>query len=278
MEVNASAVDLAASSQPPVQFGFANLDATTGEVAHISYTVGPFGAAARDAQASTPKKSAAAQLARREALAAAAAAQKRQQLAELLAHFDADHSGALSYDQFVLFFRAMDSGAALTQAEFDELCASLEMAPAVGVTSLEAFFPESSDAEAVRKLHDTVLGVAAAAPDPFTALGSSGGAGAAGAAAGGRRDWRDQTGGVGRAELEPEPELDLRRGGPIVVQFEALDRAIAGGLALGKAVLICDPTERASQFLSYQSCELLDCKGLFVLDKLHKRPREVILT
>ena len=37
------------------------------------------------------------------------------------------------------------------------------------------------------------------------------------------------------------------------------------------------PQERASQYLAYQNADTVDCKGLFVLDKLHGRPREEIL-
>ena len=75
------------------------------------------------------------------------------------------------------------------------------------------------------------------------------------------------------AALSPAPSPSCSP----AASLSLLDRAIAAGLALGKAVLICDPTECASQFLSYQSCEMLDCKGLFVLDKLHKRPRDATL-
>lgn len=56
-----------------------------------------------------------------------------------------------------------------------------------------------------------------------------------------------------------------------------LDVAIAAGFAQGCAVLICDPSERASQFLACQPADTIDAKGLFVLDKLHVRPREEIL-
>lgn len=249
MEANASAVDASDPSRP-VEFGFANLDPTTGAVQHISYTVGPFGgergfhhtsersqvcvfltdcaaitAAARDAAAAAPQECAAAQLARCEALAAATAARKERQLVEILAHFDADRSGGLSYEQFVLFFQAMDSGATLTKAEFGELCESLEMAAAVGVTSLEAFFPESSDAEAVHKLHGRLLGVP---EDLFADLQPSGGAGAAAAAAvGGRRDWRAEAAGDGGAEPSPEPEL-LTSGEPIIIRSGHCSGAGAG--------------------------------------------------
>jgi hypothetical protein len=304
---NASAVDVADTAPAaPVSFAFANLDPATGAVQHISYTVGPYGRAAADAAAAAAPaataESAAAREARREELAAAAAAQKREMLSELLAHFDTNGSGALNFAQFLEFFKAMDSSAALTEAEFAELCESLDMPVATGVTDLAPFFPESDDVEAVRKLHGRVLGVPAA-DDPFAQLDSSADAVAAGAGGGRRRDWRENStaaarsaargGGPGQVP-EPEPELQLALGRPNVIQFEELDRAIAaallpsraasqegggeGGCGGGRAVLICDPSGRASQFLSYQSCEMIDAKGLFILDKLHKRPREEILS
>jgi hypothetical protein len=41
--------------------------------------------------------------------------------------------------------------------------------------------------------------------------------------------------------------------------------------------VIVVPQERASQYLAYQTADTVDCKGLFVLDKLHGRPRAEIL-
>lgn len=280
--VNASAVNVADSTSKPVAYTFANLDPTTGAVQHISYTVGPFGRAAADSAAAASKaESAVAQAARREALAAAAAAQKQRMLSELLGHFDVNNSGALGYEQFVLFFKAMDSSAVLTEAEFGELCQSLDMSAATGITDLAPFFPEHGDVETVRKLHGRVIGLSVD-DDPFAQLESS--ASTAANRGGRRRDWRQKQAASGNGTemvLEPEPELDPGVNGhssPMVIDFEALDQAILRAQCQGKAVLICDPSERASQFLSYQSTETVDAKGLFVLDKLHKRPRHETLT
>ena len=278
LTVNASAVDAADSTSKPVAYAFANLDPTTGAVQHISYTVGPFGRAAADAAAAAaaPKaESAAAQDARREAHAAAAAAQKQSMLSELLDHFDVDSSGALGYQQFVLFFKSIDSSAVLIEAEFEELCQSLDMTAATGITDLAPFFPDSGDVETVRKLHARVLGLPIE-HDPFAQLEPSASTAASGG--GRKRDWRQK-----QVAPEPEPEMDLEPGigghsSPTLVEFEVLDQAILRAQRQGKAVLICDPSERASQFLSYQSTEVVDAKGLFVLDKLHKRPRHETLT
>lgn len=50
---------------------------------------------------------------------------------------------------------------------------------------------------------------------------------------------------------------------------------VKNGLEQGSAVLICDPSERAAGFLAYNAV-CFDCKGTFVLDKIHgKPPREI---
>ena len=51
-----------------------------------------------------------------------------------------------------------------------------------------------------------------------------------------------------------------------VIEFCALDLAIAAGFAQGCAVLICDPSERASQFLSYQSVRTFTGKVVFAVN------------
>lgn len=54
-----------------------------------------------------------------------------------------------------------------------------------------------------------------------------------------------------------------------------LNEAINGAFSEGKAVLICDPTEKSSSFLQYNA-NVMDCKGIFVLDKIHgKSPEEI---
>lgn len=55
----------------------------------------------------------------------------------------------------------------------------------------------------------------------------------------------------------------------------ALNDAINASFAEGKAVLICDPTGKSSSFLQY-NCTVMDCKGIFVLDKIHGVPPEEI--
>jgi hypothetical protein len=63
--------------------------------------------------------------------------------------------------------------------------------------------------------------------------------------------------------------------GPTEIPFAGLNDAIAGAFAEGKAVLICDPTEKTSSFLQYNA-SVMDCKGIFVLDKIHgKSPEEI---
>ena len=47
-----------------------------------------------------------------------------------------------------------------------------------------------------------------------------------------------------------------------------LNAAISSAFGEGKAVLICDPTEKSSSFLQYNA-NVMDCKGIFVLDKIH---------
>ena len=51
------------------------------------------------------------------------------------------------------------------------------------------------------------------------------------------------------------------------IDFMALDAAVKSGVEQGRAVLICDPSERASGFLAYNALTL-DCKGTFVLNKI----------
>ena len=57
-------------------------------------------------------------------------------------------------------------------------------------------------------------------------------------------------------------------GGAEEVPFAGLNDAINASFAEGKAVLICDPTGKSSSFLQYNA-NVMDCKGLFVLDKIH---------
>ena len=61
-------------------------------------------------------------------------------------------------------------------------------------------------------------------------------------------------------------------GGAEEVPFAGLNDAINASFAQGKAVLICDPTGKSSSFLQYNAT-VMDCKGLFVLDKIHGKVR-----
>jgi hypothetical protein len=62
---------------------------------------------------------------------------------------------------------------------------------------------------------------------------------------------------------------------PTLIELASLEAAVKHGLEQGKAVLICDPTERAAGFLAYNAV-CVDCKGTFVLDHIHgKPPREI---
>ena len=64
-------------------------------------------------------------------------------------------------------------------------------------------------------------------------------------------------------------------GGAEEVPFAGLNDAINASFAQGKAVLICDPTGKSSSFLQYNA-NVMDCKGLFVLDKIHgKSPEDI---
>jgi hypothetical protein len=54
-----------------------------------------------------------------------------------------------------------------------------------------------------------------------------------------------------------------------------LNDAINASFAEGKAILICDPTGKASSFLTYNA-SVMDCKGIFVLDKIHGASPEEI--
>lgn len=52
------------------------------------------------------------------------------------------------------------------------------------------------------------------------------------------------------------------------IEFASLKAEIDGALGQGKAVIISDASGRSSSFLQY-NCSVMDCKGLFVLDKMH---------
>ena len=54
-----------------------------------------------------------------------------------------------------------------------------------------------------------------------------------------------------------------------------MNEAINTAFTEGKAVLICDPTEKSSSFLQYNA-NVMDCKGIFVLDKIHGATPEEI--
>jgi len=59
------------------------------------------------------------------------------------------------------------------------------------------------------------------------------------------------------------------------VPFAALSDAISAAFATGTAVLLCDPSGTSSSFLQYNT-SVMDCKGIFVLDKIHgKEPAEI---
>ena len=62
---------------------------------------------------------------------------------------------------------------------------------------------------------------------------------------------------------------------PRWIDFQELATAINQAQAIGLAVLVVDPSERSSRFLTYQGVSL-DAKGLFVLDSIHgKDPEEI---
>lgn len=93
-----------------------------------------------------------------------------QMLQQLLEHFDGDGSGALDYEQFVQFFKALDPNASLSRPEFAELCESLDMGPpALGIGSLSPFFDD--DLTAIRALHTKVVVAAAKASGPCPVCG-----------------------------------------------------------------------------------------------------------
>lgn len=127
-------------------------------------TVGKFGNV-DDGTAAARKEAKEEQARRQQALAAGAgsssragddaALTKEELLEQLLGHWDADGTGGLDYNQFLLFFKALDPNAALTRIEFVELCESLEMAAETGVTSLELFFED--DLDAIQALHGKVV-------------------------------------------------------------------------------------------------------------------------
>eukprot|EP01046_Picozoa_sp_COSAG06_P067136 COSAG06_NODE_17263_length_940_cov_1.045721_1_plen_241_part_10 len=59
------------------------------------------------------------------------------------------------------------------------------------------------------------------------------------------------------------------------VPFAALSDEISAAFATGTAVLVCDPSGKSSSFLQYKA-SVMDCKGIFVLDKIHgKEPAEI---
>ena len=62
---------------------------------------------------------------------------------------------------------------------------------------------------------------------------------------------------------------------PALIELASLESAVRNGLEQGKAVLICDPTERAAGFLAYNAI-CFDCKGTFVLDRIHGKPQREI--
>ena len=91
---------------------------------------------------------------------------------ELFAHFDADSSGSLGFEQFVTFYKALDSKASLSQEEWQELCASLEVSPDAGLgrEHLNVFW-EGDEGDTVRRLHERVVVAARLAKEPCPVCG-----------------------------------------------------------------------------------------------------------
>ncbi len=141
-------------------------------------TVGKFGSVGADGRAAA-KAAADAQAARRMKLPGAGRGDtdddadgevnQDQMLQQLMEHFDSDRSGALDYEQFMQFFKALDPSASLDRVEFVELCESLDMPPAAGVSSLSMFFDD--DLAAIYALHTKVVVAAAKASGPCPVCG-----------------------------------------------------------------------------------------------------------
>eukprot|EP01043_Picozoa_sp_COSAG02_P049823 COSAG02_NODE_5046_length_4699_cov_2.745652_5_plen_468_part_00 len=135
-------------------------------------TVGKFGSVGADGRAAA-RVAADAQAQRRMKLEPGRddddAVGEDQMLQQLLQHFDSDGSGALDYEEFVNFFKALDPSASLSRSEFVELCESLDMPPATGVCSLKMFFDD--DLAAIRALHAKVVVAAAKASGPCPVCG-----------------------------------------------------------------------------------------------------------
>ena len=125
--------------------------------------VGPYGSISRSAGAAEPEP---------EPEPAASASATTLLADELFAHFDADSSGSLGFEQFVSFYKALDSKASLSQEEWQELCTSLEVSPDAGLgrEHLDVFF-EGDEGDTVRRLHERVVVAARLAKEPCPVCG-----------------------------------------------------------------------------------------------------------
>jgi hypothetical protein len=62
---------------------------------------------------------------------------------------------------------------------------------------------------------------------------------------------------------------------PELLEFEGLADALKNSADNDRSVLLVDPTQRASRFLQYNA-NVIDAKGLFILDKINGKPPEEV--
>ena len=62
---------------------------------------------------------------------------------------------------------------------------------------------------------------------------------------------------------------------PNLLEFEGLAEALKSSAEADRAVLVVDPTQRASRYLQYNA-NVIDAKGLLILDKINGKPEEDI--
>ena len=70
---------------------------------------------------------------------------------------------------------------------------------------------------------------------------------------------------------EYPPEEEGKK--PELLEFEGLADALKNSADNDRSVVLVDPTQRASRFLQYNA-NVIDAKGLFILDKINGKPQE----
>lgn len=85
---------------------------------------------------------------------------REQMLAEIFDVFDADATGALDHTQFQRFFRLLNAEVSLSEAEWVEICESLGVEAAVGISrgadQFDQFF-EAMDSANMRSIYSSVV-------------------------------------------------------------------------------------------------------------------------